>query len=99
VVGQLEMQRAGLREKFTTRNVLQPPSAIGLSLVNGPFKSLEGRWSFEPIGERGVRVGLLMRFEFANALLSMMLSRAFEKSCGELIDAFVKRARAVYGGG
>jgi ribosome-associated toxin RatA of RatAB toxin-antitoxin module len=97
IVGQLEMHRAGLRERFTTRNVMHEPNAIELSLVSGPFKSLHGRWSFEPIGERGVRVSLHIRFEFANALLTLMLGRAFEKSCGELVDAFVKRARAVYG--
>ena len=64
----------------------------------GPFKTLEGRWTFEPIGEdRGTRVALTIRFEFANAMLNLLLSRSFEKSCNELVDAFVARARAVYG--
>ena len=30
-------------------------------------------------------------------MLSLLLSRSFEKSCNELVDAFVARARAVYG--
>ena len=34
-----------------------------------------------------------MRFEFANPVLSLLLARAFEKSCADLIDAFVARAR------
>jgi ribosome-associated toxin RatA of RatAB toxin-antitoxin module len=98
VVGRLEMHRAGMREIITTRNVLNPPGEITLALVAGPFKTLEGRWTFEPIGEdRGTRVGLSIRFEFANAMLSLLLSRSFEKSCNELVDAFVARARAVYG--
>ncbi len=96
VVGQLEMERAGVREKFTTRNLLNPPTAMDLKLVDGPFKLLEGRWTFEPIGDRGTRIGLSIRFEFANPMLSLLLSKSFEKSCAQLVDAFVARARTVY---
>jgi ribosome-associated toxin RatA of RatAB toxin-antitoxin module len=98
VVGRLEMQRGGMRESVTTRNVLTAPKQITLSLVSGPFKTLDGRWTFEPIGEdRGTRVSLTIRFEFANAMLNLLLSRSFEKSCSELVDAFVARARSMYG--
>lgn len=97
VIGQLEMERGGLREKFTTRNVLSPPNRMELKLVDGPFKVLEGVWSFDAIGERGTRIGLAIRFEFANPMLSLMLSKTFEKSCAQLVDAFVGRARGVYG--
>ena len=98
VVARLEMHRAGMREVITSRNVLTPPREIALTLVTGPFKTLEGRWTFEPIGtDRGTRVDLSIRFEFANPMLTLLLSRSFEKSCNELVDAFVARARAVYG--
>jgi ribosome-associated toxin RatA of RatAB toxin-antitoxin module len=97
VIGQLEMERSGLREKFTTRNVLMPPNRMDLKLVDGPFKVLEGVWSFEPIGDKGTKIGLNIRFEFANPMLSLVLSRTFEKSCAQLVDAFVARARTVYG--
>ena len=98
VVGRLEMHRAGMREIVTTRNVLTAHREITLSLVAGPFKTLAGRWNFEPIGEhRGTRVSLSIRFEFANPMLNLLLSRSFEKSCNEMVDAFVARARAVYG--
>jgi ribosome-associated toxin RatA of RatAB toxin-antitoxin module len=97
VTGQLEMERSGLKEKFTTRNILHPPHRMDLKLVDGPFKVLEGRWSFDPIGDRGTKIGLTIQFEFANPMLSLMLSKTFEKSCAQLVDAFVARARTVYG--
>jgi len=97
VVGRLEMERSGLREKFTTRNELMPPHRMDLKLVDGPFKLLEGRWTFDSIGDKGTRIGLTIRFEFANPMLSFMLSKTFEKSCAQLVDAFVARARSVYG--
>jgi ribosome-associated toxin RatA of RatAB toxin-antitoxin module len=97
VVGRLEMERAGLRETFTTRNLLHPPHRMDLKLLEGPFKMLDGRWSFERIADRGTRIDLTIRFEFANPLTSMLLSRTFEKSCNQLVDAFVARARSSYG--
>jgi ribosome-associated toxin RatA of RatAB toxin-antitoxin module len=97
VVGQLEMHRAGVRETFTTRNAMQAPREIHMELVEGPFKTLSGLWIFEDIAGRGSQVKLTMRFEFANPMMALLLSRSFEKSCLELIDAFVSRAREVYG--
>ena len=97
ITGRLEMQRAGVRETFTTRNLLKRQTEMLMTLVDGPFKTFEGRWTFTPLGDKGVKVGLTIRFEFANAMLGMLLSRAFEKNCGEMIDAFVARARTVYG--
>ena len=87
-----------MRELVTTRNTLTPPREITLALVAGPFKTLDGRWTFQPIGaDRGTRIELTIRFEFANPMLNLLLARSFEKSCNELVDAFVARARAVYG--
>jgi ribosome-associated toxin RatA of RatAB toxin-antitoxin module len=97
VVGRLEMHRGGVREKFTTRNELKRPTEMTLALVDGPFRTLEGRWTFEPIAERGVKVGLTIRFEFSNPVLGLLLSRSFVKNFGELINAFVERARSAYG--
>lgn len=97
-IGRLEMHHAGVREKFTTRNVLSPPREITLDLVSGPFRTLEGRWTFDNIADRGTRVGLSVRFEFANTVLALLLTRSFEKNCTELINAFVARARKVYDG-
>jgi ribosome-associated toxin RatA of RatAB toxin-antitoxin module len=96
VVGRLDMHRSGLRESFTTRVTLRPHEQIDLDLVSGPFKTLHGQWTFAGIQDRGTKVTLHMRFEFSNALLNMLLGKTFEKNCGELVDAFVKRARALY---
>ena len=99
--GTLEMERAGIRESFTTRNTLTHPERIDMHLLDGPFRSLEGVWTFVPILEdgvvRGTRVGLRIRFEFRNPLTAMLLSRSFESIFASLIDSFTQRARDVYG--
>ena len=93
----LIMERAGIRQGFTTRNVMQRPDWMSLTLVNGPFRQLDGLWTFTAIGTAGTKIVLDMKFEFANPVASMLFGRAFEQSVGELIDAFVARARQVHG--
>jgi ribosome-associated toxin RatA of RatAB toxin-antitoxin module len=93
----LTMERAGIRQSFTTRNVMQRPDWMSLELVNGPFKQLNGLWTFTAIGTSGTKIVLDMKFEFANPVASMLFGRAFEQSVGELIDAFVGRAKQAYG--
>ena len=67
-----------------------------MELVNGPFKALDGRWTFEPIADRGTKVSLTINFEFANPMMNLLAAKSFEKSCSQLVDAFVARARSVY---
>jgi len=95
----MEMQRSGVRERFTTRNEFQRPSFMTMKLVEGPFRLLEGRWTFTAIGEAGTRVELEMRFEFASSMVALLFGKSFEESCGRLIDAFVARARQLHVGG
>lgn len=95
----LEMERAGRRERFTTRNYLMRPARMDLRLVDGPFNILEGSWTFSPIGGRGTRIGLEMRFEFSSVLAGLLFARSFEQSMSSLIDAFTRRARERYGSG
>ncbi len=102
MVGRLELERMGIREYFTTRNVLQAPHQMDMQLVEGPFRTLQGSWRFTEIRDaegqpRGTRVELDIRFEFRNAMLELLMGKSFEGSCGSLVDAFTRRARAMYG--
>ncbi len=83
--------------QFTTCNELQPPETMIMRLRDGPFSSLEGRWHFRPIGERGCEVHLRVEFEFASKMQDMLVGSVFESICNELIDAFIQRAHEQYG--
>jgi ribosome-associated toxin RatA of RatAB toxin-antitoxin module len=96
VVGRIEMQYSRLRESFTTHALLDPPKQITLTLMEGPFDTFHGVWTFAPIADRGCRIELTVRFRFKSSLLDLLLSRTFEKSCSQLVDAFVARARSMY---
>ncbi|MDN5865616.1 MAG: type II toxin-antitoxin system RatA family toxin [Gammaproteobacteria bacterium] len=92
----LEFSRAGLHRRFTTHNRLEPGHGIEMDLVNGPFRVLEGRWSFRPLGETGSKVILDLRFEFASRLLEAVFAPVFAEVMNSLVDAFVARARDLY---
>lgn len=97
VIARLQVHRGPLHARFTTRNRLEPPSGIGLTLVEGPFRTLAGEWRFSAIADQGSRVSLMLKFAFANPLNAWLLEPVFEHTCSSLVDAFVARARALYG--
>jgi ribosome-associated toxin RatA of RatAB toxin-antitoxin module len=93
VVATLSIKRGPLHAEFTTRNLLEPDKRILMQFVSGPFRVLEGLWTFTPLGELGCRVELEMRFEFANRVAGTLFEPLFENTAASLVDAFVKRAR------
>jgi ribosome-associated toxin RatA of RatAB toxin-antitoxin module len=98
IIASLGVRRGALNAQFTTRNELTANRHIAMRLLSGPFKTLEGDWSFTPVdapGQPGCRVDLLLRFAFANRLTAMVFEPLFEQTVGSLVDAFVARARAL----
>ena len=95
----LQVKRGPFRSAFTTQNRLRVGEQIHMQLHDGPFRHLAGIWRFEPVGERGARVSFHVDFEFKNALTATAFGSLFQDMCGTMVDAFVARARQVYGAG
>ena len=98
VVATLDLARGPLRKSLTTRNAMTAPEAIEMSLVRGPFRDLSGRWEFADVGG-GTRISLRMDFEITNPLLRRTLGPIFGEIANTMVDAFCRRAEAVYGPG
>jgi ribosome-associated toxin RatA of RatAB toxin-antitoxin module len=95
MLARLAVRRGPLHTSFTTRNQLDPGRAVQMHLVEGPFRLLEGRWSFTPIADQGCRIELSMRFQFSNALKSALFDPLFEETAASLVRAFVARAQSL----
>jgi len=93
----IEMARGSLDKVFTTRNLLRPHKMIEMRLIDGPFRHLEGFWTFEARGQHSCQVTLDLEFEFANRFMSMALGPIFQSIANSLVDSFVRRARDLYG--
>ena len=93
----LEMHRGAVSKHFRTRNTSIPGEKMDIELVNGPFSALAGGWRFRQLGDAGCKVILEMEFEFSSRAIDVVLGAFFESTCNSLVDAFVQRARQVYG--
>lgn len=97
VMASLVMAQGGLNGRFTTCNRMDRPHRISMELQDGLFRDLRGEWQFMALNDRGCKIELALSFAFANRALDMLAGAAFELTCNKLVDAFVKRAREIYG--
>ena len=98
MIARLELAKGGIRQSFSTRNSLEFPSRIDISLVEGPFAMLEGHWKFKQLGEDGCRVDMTLRFDFDNRVMNATLGKVFNSAADKLVDAFCERAGKRYHG-
>ncbi|MFO1390334.1 type II toxin-antitoxin system RatA family toxin [Cellvibrio sp.] len=92
----LDLSRAGVHQSFITRNQLQPPLRMSMSLVDGPFKRLNGAWTFTPLGDNACKVSFELEFEMQNRLIGLAVGKLFETVANNQVDALCGRARQVY---
>jgi len=86
------------RERFRSRVTLDPDAGrIDAVYVDGPFRTLRNEWIFSNRPEGGSSIGFLIDFEFRNIVLQATAQTVFDKAFSRMVDAFVARARAVYG--
>lgn len=93
----LTLSKGAVSKCFTTLNRLQPGKMIEMRLLDGPFKHLQGFWRFEALDEGACKVSVDMDFEFSSRLVGLAFGPIFQQLMGGLVDAFVQRAKQVYG--
>lgn len=98
VTARLHLGKAGLHYSFSTSNRLDPPGAMEMELLEGPFKKFNAHWKFEALRKDACKVSLYMEFEFTAGLVDMVLEKIFDASSKNLMNAVCKRADLLYGG-
>ncbi len=98
VEGQIDIAKAGFHKSFATRNRLDHGGKIYMSLLEGPFKSLEGVWSFMPLREDASKISLDLEFEMSGVLANLAFGPVFNQICNTMVTSFTQRAKAIYGG-
>ncbi len=103
----IAMKVGSFRKAFATRNHNTPGEKIVVSLLNGPFKSLDGSWAFYDLPDTaradgsmvpgGSVIRLDMTFEFASKLIDLAIGPIFREIVRNLVGAFQQRAIAIYG--
>ncbi len=82
-----------IRERFATSVRCEPAKGeVDVSLVSGPFHTLDNRWRFEP-HEQGSRVCFYICYQFKNPVLNAVVSANKDKVAARIMSAFEKEAR------
>lgn len=96
VEGSVRVGYKNIGYTFCTRNHHVPFERIHMSLAEGPLKELEGEWMFSGT-EHGCQVQLRLRISFKNKLMDIAFQKKMHDVTDKMVNAFVDRAKAVYG--
>ena len=97
VEAELEIAKGGFRKAFATRNTASEQGEIKMTLIDGPFRYLEGAWKFLPLREDASKISLDLDFELSGTLASLAFGAMFNQICDTMVNAFSERAKVVYG--
>jgi ribosome-associated toxin RatA of RatAB toxin-antitoxin module len=97
LVATLTINYHGIKQSFTTQNINTPSSEMKMRLVDGPFKTLDGTWTFKSLRDDACKVEFDLRYEFSNRLLEQIIGPVFSVIANSFVDSFCKRADSVYG--
>jgi coenzyme Q-binding protein COQ10 len=86
-----------ISETFVTRVTLDKPRLqIHVQYLEGPFRLLENRWSFRPLGENASEVEFFISYEFKSRMLELVMGSVFDTAFRRFADAFERRADVVF---
>ncbi len=97
VTAALLVSKGGLKKWFTTQNTLVSNEEVQLTLVDGPFKKLQGSWQLTPLSEDACKVSLALEYEFSSKMFDIAFGRVFNHLTNNMVQAFTQRAKEVYG--
>lgn len=95
LTARLHLRLGGVTQSFTTRNTLEAPHRITMQLVEGPFRTLNGVWTFSTLGEVGCKVALALDFDYSG-LMGPVLRAGFQKLADRMVDDFSREADRTY---
>ena len=93
----IKISVAGVEQWFKTRISMVPGKSIEIELVDGPFKRLQGHWTFTPLDEAGCKIELVLAFEFKRGIAATVIAPAFTRIANTLVDSFCQRAQELHG--
>ncbi|NOQ77208.1 MAG: ubiquinone-binding protein [Methylococcaceae bacterium] len=97
VEAELQISKAGFNKSFATRNRSDGHGKLFMTLLDGPFSSLDGVWDFMPLREDASKISLDLEFEMHGKFASLAFGAVFNQICNTMVKSFTERAKQVYG--
>ena len=89
------MKKARVNHWFSTSNRLVKNKKIAMTLLEGPFKRLEGGWEFIEFDDQASKITLRLDFEFSHGLGKKLIAPVFTRIANTMVDSFCARAHEV----
>lgn len=86
-----------IRERFTSKVIMDRPHRVDVTYTEGPFKYLNNHWIFLPAEDGGTIIDFYVDFEFRSKMLQAIIGALFGEAVSLMVSAFEKRARQLYG--
>jgi coenzyme Q-binding protein COQ10 len=97
LLAEMDVGYGALRETFSTRVKLDGVMLrVTVEYLDGPFKYLDNRWSFDPT-TAGCDVDFYISYELKSLMLQLMVGAVFERAFRRFTEAFEQRAQQIYG--
>ncbi|CAC5840332.1 Putative oligoketide cyclase/lipid transport protein, similarity with yeast ubiquinone-binding protein YOL008W [uncultured Gammaproteobacteria bacterium] len=97
ITASVSINKNTFKQTFTTLNTLTPNVRIDMQLKDGPFKQLNGAWIFTSLNDNACKINLELEFSFASKLVDMVITPVFTSISNTQLDAFIERAKQIYG--
>ncbi len=97
ITASVSINKSAFNQTFTTINTLTSDARIDMQLKDGPFKQLQGAWIFTALSDSACKISLELEFSFASRLVDIAIAPIFTAISNAQLDAFVERAKNIYG--
>ncbi|MEC7832967.1 MAG: type II toxin-antitoxin system RatA family toxin [Pseudomonadota bacterium] len=92
MIGEISVSKNLVKWTFTTENHYIDNEKIQLKLLDGPFKSLNGLWSFSRVDKNTTIVNFVLEYEFSNKIIELSIKPVFTSIMTSILDSFVSEA-------
>ncbi len=86
-----------LRERFSSKVMIERPHVIQIEYLKGPLKNLKNRWQFIRQPDGSCLIDFSVEFEFSNVALQTLANMFFNEVVKRMVGAFETRAEQLYG--
>ena len=85
-----------MRERFSSKVLLDNPNHITIEYLRGPLQHLQNHWRFISEPDGSCTIDFSVEFEFKNSMLQGIAQVFFQQVVQRMVDAFEARAKELY---
>lgn len=85
-----------LRERFTSKVILEPKTRIYIDYLRGPLKHLKNQWLFIREEDGSCTIDFSVEFEFNSTILQGLAQVFFNEIIKRMVSSFEARAYEIY---